>query len=347
MTIHAYTSFSFAYLDRARVFAETLRRQHPDWVIWAVIVDREPEGFDFDLADEDFDRAVSAEDLFGPTAQSWLFEHDIVEACTAVKGRALQHILNEPDAEKVLYFDPDIGVFNSMDPVIELLDDYSIVLTPHQIDPDPATAKRAIQDNEITSLSHGVFNLGFIAVSNTPDARKFADWWADRLQDWCHDRLDIGVFVDQKWCDLIPCFFDNVKVLRDPGYNVASWNLSQRKMHFSPEGVALINGVPLRFFHFTKLGKLGDMMTERYALGNVEIYELWWWYRQEVLKNRDSRIPHGWWFYRTFDNGVQIPKDGRLLYRDRQDLREAFKFPVKVEDGYFQWLVTNGYVADQ
>ena len=50
MAIHAFTSFSYSYLNRARVLASSLRRQHPDWVIWAVMTDKEPEGFTFDLA---------------------------------------------------------------------------------------------------------------------------------------------------------------------------------------------------------------------------------------------------------------------------------------------------------
>jgi len=339
MTVHAFTSFSYSYLNRARVLAQSLRHQHPDWVIWAVLTDREPEGFTFDIDNEDFDRLLTAEDLFGADLNSWLFMHDIVEACTAVKGRALQHIMSDSTAEKVFYFDPDIAVFNSMAPVVDLLDDHAIVLTPHQIDPESALDHVAIADNEIASLNYGVFNLGFIAVSQHPEAHRFAQWWADRLFSWCHDRQDIGVFVDQKWCNLIPCFFDYVKVLRDPGYNVASWNLSQRTMKFDADGVALINGVPLRFYHFTKLGPVGDAMTRRYARDNTEVFELWWWYRHEVDRSTDTRIPEGWWHYGVFDNGVKIMKFQREQYRDRLDLRDAFSDPFRTgPNSFFEWL---------
>lgn len=291
MAVHAYTSFTFSYLNRARVLATSLRRQHPDWVIWAVLTDKPPAGFDFDLATEAFDRMITAEELFGEETDRWLFGHDIVEACTAVKGRAHSRILQEPGVKHVVYFDPDIAVFNSMDPVIEILENHSIVLTPHQLDPEAADDTRAILDNEIASLDYGSFNLGFVATNTSPEAVRFARWWDDRLHNWCHDRRDIGVFVDQKWCNLVPCFFDGVKVLRDPGYNVASWNLSQRKMRFDTHGQALINGLPLRFYHFTKLGPVGETMTRRYAGTNTEIYELWWWYRHQVVAFTDPAIP--------------------------------------------------------
>lgn len=339
MAVHAFTSFSYSYLNRARVLAASLRRLHPEWVLWAVITDKPPPGFTFDLASEDFHRAVTAEELFGEATNNWLFGHDIVEACTAVKGRALQFILEDPDAEKVLYFDPDIAAFNVLDPIVDLLDDHSIVLTPHQIDPEPADAALAIIDNEIGSLQYGTFNLGFIAVNRSEEAGRFARFWAERLFDWCHDRLDIGVFVDQKWCNLVPGFFDGVKVLRDPGYNVASWNLSNRTMTFDTDGAARINGALLRFYHFTKLGPTGDTMTRRYAGDNTEVFELWHWYRRAVIQASDPAIPAGWWHYGVFDNGQPIEKSMRETFRGRKDLRAAFADPFRSGPGsYLEWL---------
>ncbi|SFN44573.1 hypothetical protein SAMN04487859_102252 [Roseovarius lutimaris] len=342
MTVHAFTSCSYSYLNRARVLASTLRAQHPGWVIWLVMTDKAPEGFRFDLTQENYDRILNVEDLYGTETGRWLFSHDVVEACTAVKGRACVRILQEPDCEKLFYFDPDIAVFNPMTPVSDMLDSNSIVLTPHQIDPDPKDQPHAIRDNEITSLDYGIYNLGFAAISNDTEGRRFAQWWDDRLTDWCYDRLDIGLFVDQKWCNLVPCFFDGVKTLRDPGYNVASWNLSNRTMCYNNVGSALINGVPLRFYHFTKLGPVGDCMTARYARGNIEIYELWWWYRQQVIAATDPAIPTGWWHYGTFDSGETIPKSVRELYRDRKDLRIAFPAPYTTgPDSLLDWVQKN------
>lgn len=339
MTIHAFTSFSYSYLNRARVLARTLKQQHPDWMLWAVVTDKEPQGFTFDPENEDFDAVLTAEDLFGDDTEAWLFGHDVVEACTAVKGKASVEILDQPGCEKLVYLDPDIAVINPLDEIIDLLDRHSIVLTPHQTDPEPRSNRMAIRDNEFASLDYGVFNLGFVAMANDAEGRRFAHWWDDRLRDWCHDRLDLGLFVDQKWCNLVPCFFDNVKVLRDPGYNVASWNLSQRKMRYDESGTALINGRPLRFYHFTKLGPVGDSMTQRYARDNIEIYELWWWYRQQVLESSSEAIPKGWWHYGTFDNGEKIPKAVRELYRDRGDLRKAFPQPFKSGPGsFYEWV---------
>ncbi len=340
MTIHAFTSFSYSYLNRARVLAEGLKRIHPDWRLWAVLTDLPPDGMEHDWHDEAFDHVVTAADLFGAQTEAWLFGHDIVEACTAVKGAAACRILDEPGCEKLFYFDPDIAVFNSLEEIVSLLDTHDIVLTPHQIAPEPREARQAIRDNEITSLSHGAYNLGFIAIANREEGRRCAAWWADRLTDWCHDRRDFGLFVDQKWCDLIPCFFDKVCVHRDPGCNVASWNLSHRLLAIDENGQIRVNGVPLKFYHFTKLGPIGDTMTQRYARDNTEVYELWAWYRQAVAAATDERVPEGYWHYKTFDDGTPIPQEVRRLYRDRKDLRAAFPQPRSVENGFLGWLQT-------
>lgn len=343
MAIHCYTSFSFSYLGKARVLAATLKQHHPDWVLWAVITDKEPDSFEFSLDNEAFDRVLWAESMF---EESWLFGHDVVEACTAVKGRALQTILAEPDTEKVFYFDPDIAIFAPLDPLVSDLDEASILLTPHQVDPDEC--RSAILDNEIASLKYGTFNLGFIAIRNDADGRRCADWWADRLRDWCHDRLDIGVFVDQKWCNQIPAFFDGVKIVRDPGYNVASWNLSQRRVDITEDGRILVNGTGLlRFYHFTKFGSIGDTMTQRYARDNVEVYEIWAWYRRQVEKFTDERIPKGWWYYATFENGAAIEKEMRVLYRENPNLQTTFPHPRRTEgNSFFSWMRTETSLLD-
>jgi hypothetical protein len=327
MSVHAYTSFSYSYLNRARVWASSLRRLHPDWILWAVITDREPEGFKLDLTVEPFDRVLTVEELFGEETESWLFGLDIVEACTGVKGRALKYILEREDSDAVLYFDPDTAVFNSMDPVIEYLRRFSIVLTPHQVEPEPPEDLQAIVDNEIGSLKWGVFNLGFLAVNKSDEAKLFANWWEARLYSWCHDRVDKGIFVDQKWCNLVPCLFDGVLILRDPGYNVASWNLNRRRISIDASGNILVNGNLLRFFHFTKLGPTGDAMTARYAKDNIIIYELWSAYKRWIENNTDSRIPDGYWYYNTFNDGTKIEEQMRINYRDNVVLRREYTKP--------------------
>ena len=268
MHISCFTSFSCAYLSRARVLAQTLRAAHPDWWLTALLVDRLPGGIP-NLAG--FDAVVPAEALGIDGFPAWMFRHDLVEGCTAMKGRMLQRLLQD-DVDAVIYLDPDIAVFHGLHAALAALRDASVVLTPHHTDPNDMSA--AIRDNERTTLRFGVFNLGFLAVRKDAAGLDFARWWADRLHEACYDDPDAGLFTDQRYCDLVPGMFDGVHILRDPGSNVASWNLSRRHLAFDPSGRLLANGVPLGFYHFSKIDGAGDAMIERYAGPNICAAEL-------------------------------------------------------------------------
>ncbi|WP_088348479.1 MULTISPECIES: hypothetical protein [Rhodomicrobium] len=340
MTVHCFTSISFSYLAKARVLASSVKRYHPDWWMVVCVTDLPPPGFNFRIEAEDFfDEVIWAHDLPIEAVQAWLFKHDVVEVCTAVKGPVLRSLLNR-GAKKVFYLDPDIAVLAPLTPMVEWLDNDSILLTPHQLEPDDTV--QAIKDNEIGSLIHGIYNLGFLAVNNDANGLAFADWWDERLRQFCYDDKARGLFVDQKWCDHVPAMFDGVKVVRDPGYNVASWNLSRRRISIPASGDILVNGKPLRFYHFTKLGPIGDAMTRRYAGDNVEVYEIWSWYKRAVDEFSEAQIPDGYWHYGHFSNQRPIHKQARVLYRSSPELQSTYQNPFEVtKSSFYTWLRKN------
>ena len=333
--ICCYTSFTYSYLSRARILAQTVRRAHPDWAIHAVLVDAPPPGLDEAAALAEFDQVVYAHELRLDRFRPWLFKHDIVEACTAVKGQMLVELL-EAGFSKVIYLDPDIAVFHPLTVILDQLDDASIVLTPHQCEPN--VTELEVSDNELTSLQYGIYNLGFAAVRNDPAGRAFAAWWAKQLYRACYDAVETGIFTDQKYCDLVPGLFDRVHIERDPGCNVASWNLSRRSLRFEGRDL-LVNGSPLKFYHFTKIGGDGDTMTERYAGENTEVFEVWQWYKRMLTANTVAGIPQRYWAFGTFANGNPIPKAARVYYRNRLDLMAFFDDPYEVEGNtLYNWL---------
>ena len=115
---------------------------------------------------------------------------------------------------------------NRLDGLEQLLRQHTILLTPHQFVPETTT--QAIVHNEQCSLRNGVYNLGFLAVRMTGQGRQFIDWWAERLRSYCYDEVENGLFTDQRWVDLAPAFFDDIAIVREPQYNVATWNLTHR-----------------------------------------------------------------------------------------------------------------------
>jgi hypothetical protein len=169
--------------------------------------------------------------------------YDVVELATAVKPTLLRHLLAE-GGEPVAYLDPDIIVFRPLDEIERLAREDDIVLTPHTSVPLPDDGHLP---GEVAFLEAGVFNLGFVAVG--AGAVPFLDWWAERLSRRCLVATHQHLFVDQKWIDLVPCYFRH-HVLRDPAVNVAYWNLPVRTLERRDDGW-VVDGKPLVFFHFS------------------------------------------------------------------------------------------------
>ena len=76
-----------------------------------------------------------------------------------------------------------------------------------------------------------------------------------------------GLFVDQRWIDFVPAYFDHT-VLLDEGYNVAYWNLFEREFKRGADGYE-VNGRPLRFYHYSGFDPL-----RRYALSKHQVGEM-------------------------------------------------------------------------
>jgi lipopolysaccharide biosynthesis glycosyltransferase len=346
-----FTSISLNYLSKARVLAESIKNFHPDWKFHLVISDRlsnENDSKSIEFPKDLFDRIVWIDEFEIQDIYGWIFKHTVVEICTAVKGIYLKKLINE-GVEKVIYLDPDIAVFNSLDPLMNLLEDHAILLTPHLL--DYSENKQSILDNEIMGvLRHGIFNLGFFALNfKKPDGHRFAEWWGQRLFNYCYADYDQGLFTDQKWCDLVPAYFEDYYVLRNPGYNVASWNIDKRSISISENGQIQVNNeYPLRFFHFTGYDSgAGASMTHRYNQGNQLINEIWDWYGRKLQENGQSIYGNIKSFYNNYDNGIEITKDARQIYRQRKDLQDLFPNPYKtIEDNkysgsFYSWYNHN------
>lgn len=342
--IRVYTSATKSYMPKARVLARSVKKLHPEYWFCLLFSDSLPEGFNLD--EEPFDEVLKIEDLGIDNLDSWSFKHNIVELCTAVKGTALVNLLKRPDTEAVFYLDPDIWVLNTLTPLEEMFRESDVLLTPHLLHPEDD--KWLIHGNEIvTTLAHGIYNLGFIGVKNSPEGLRFAQWWAKRLLYFCYDDVPLGLFTDQRWCDFVPAFFPTTHIVRDVGCNVATWNIRYRPI--TKEGdVYLAGGEPLRFYHFTGFDS-GDNFNElltRFAKGYPAAFELWGGYGEMLsLHGHDDPDLHHWAFA-TFDNGQEIPKRARQVYRTNSDMQQQYPQPNKTSgNSFYQWCAENGMLG--
>lgn len=332
-----YTSVNVEYLDRALVLLESIRITNPSWKVVLVLVDSEESaGANQDVLAQ-FDEVILSQELIRHDHDRWIFSHDVIEACTAVKGAAMKMLLAR-NPRAVVYLDPDICVFQDLEPMLVTLSNFDVCLTPHQL--SPAETVRSIEDNEIGSLRHGIFNLGFAAVRPTSEGLRFATWWAERLRHYCFDDPMRGLFTDQKWLDHAPVFFRGLGILRDPGMNVANWNLDNRRVAVDNGGNYTVDDQPLYFWHFTKATSVGPLMTLRFGARDHAVTQLWRFYLERLEDARKS-VEVTPWAFQFFNNGVAIPAVARRMYRERQDLVRHFPdpFEAKSAPSYFAWLV--------
>jgi hypothetical protein len=330
-----YTSITKSYLPKARVLAKSVKRFHPDWTFVLLYSDDLPVGFD--LKQEPFDEVLTIEQLGLPNWRRWAFGHAVVELCTAVKGPTAELLAQRPDVNKIMYLDPDIKVFSSLATLESQLDQYEILLTPHLLDMESDI--NAIQDNEISALKHGVYNLGFFAAKTSGQGLDFIRWWAERLRLFCRDDIPGGLFTDQRWCDLAPAFFSGLGIVRDRGCNVATWNIAHRCLSKDNAGDFFVAGVPLRFYHFTSYDSgAGFGMLKKYATNQTVAHELWDVYGKDLVAEGQGDARYTGWHYGQYDNGETISREVRRLYQARTDLQKAFPDPYSVvEPCFLSW----------
>ena len=336
--VHVFTSAALNYIPKARVLFDSVREHHPDWVLHLALAD-ELRG-EIDLSREPFDHLITLDALEIPHCRAWAFTHAIVELATAIKGFALQKLLRRPDCGHVIYLDPDIVVFSRLDDILAALREVSILLIPHQTDPEESV--EGILDNEISSLKHGVYNLGFLGVSPTAEGLRFADWWARRLYHFCRADICNGLFTDQRWIDLVPAFFDDVGISKSTRHDVATWNLTTRRLSGDFNGGFFVDGMPLGFYHFTGFDK-GDhhIMAAKNAAGNKSVELLMRWYADKIADLGKDPLCRTPWFFGVFSNGEPITPAQRLVYRERVDLQSAFADPFDAS-GYLKWWNSQG-----
>lgn len=335
-----YTSITKSYLPKARVLAKSIKKYHPSWTFVLLFSDELPKSFD--IKNEPFDEVLTIQELGIPNWKSWAFGHALVELCTAVKGPAAEYLAKRTSVSKIMYLDPDIKVFGSLSTLEDLLDEHDILLTPHLLDPELEI--NAIQDNEISALKHGIYNLGFFAAKTSGQGLDFIRWWADRLTKFCRDDIPGGLFTDQRWCDLAPAFFSRLHIVRNRGCNVATWNIAHRPFSRDSGGRIMAGGTPLLFYHFTSYDNGNGMgMLQKYASSQDLAVEVWEGYGEDLNKEGHRSPSHDLsWHFGKYENGEPISNEARRTYRDRLDLHHAFPDPYSLlEPSFLGWWMVN------
>ncbi|RZK27234.1 MAG: glycosyl transferase [Flavobacterium sp.] len=245
MTI-AYTVCSANYLPFAKSLADSLVQHNPDY------------RFVIGLADtyRDYDSAFFAPHQIIPVHEMHISSLDemnakytMFELSCALKPFVAEYLFQTNNTcDAVFYFDSDILLYGRLSLAETMLQNHSILLTPHISTPQVSNGSI---ETELDVLRTGLYNAGFFGLRRAETTMRFLNWWKERLKDYCFNDAAHGLFVDQLWLDIVPLYFRDTFILYDPGYNLAYWNFNERQIE-KKEGRYIVNETsPLAFFHYS------------------------------------------------------------------------------------------------
>jgi hypothetical protein len=297
------------YRPYARVMMASARTHHPEWDRYVLVV-----GGPADIGEQEPFETIAIDALSLPDLADLSFRYTTLELDTAVKPWLIEHLFGR-GYDRVVYLDPDVVVYSRL-AELDRDDRPFITLTPHLTRPveDEGHAR------ERSILMAGVWNLGFIAVTRHPQLDAFLGWFKGRLERECVVEPERGLFVEQKWVDLVPGLFDRVVPLRHEGYNVAYWNLRQRPVKRDDGGAFFVNGQPLRFFHFSGFDPSLPSIVSRHdvsqkvaASGDAAL--LFDRYKTAVKASGYDALRNARYAYGAFSDGSRVVDAARVAYR--------------------------------
>ena len=321
-----FTICSNNYLAQAKTLGDSLLIHNPACHFVICLVDKLSAAIDYSFFVPY--EIIPVEDMGINGFEEMVKEYNIIELNTAVKPFTFNFLFKRDEStQAVIYFDPDIIVYDKLAEIDLQLAEHNIIITPHFF--TPVYDGHKLDETDI--LNTGLYNLGFIAVKRSAESFDFLNWWMVRLKDQCLINLPFGLYVDQLWINLVPLYFKKVLIFTHLGHNVAYWNLHERTVTSNDGKPVINNNFPLVFFHFS--GYIPEdpeqisKYQNRYSFEQREdIRPLFDDYRNRVINNQHARYSSTVCFYAGLE---EEPEHNPLEAATIKDLIGALKRKVK------------------
>ncbi len=158
-----------------------------------------------------------------------------------------------PNANQLLYADPNIQFTGSLAPIWEQLTTANTLLTPFIT----GTPNDTHWPDEKFFQNIGLYSADFLAFRRSDETDRLLAWWDDRVRERAYISFCEGLCLDQLWLMHVPVFFRDVRVIRNPGWHVALWNLPERTLRQEGTGWLAsgseVQNQPIVFINFKGL----------------------------------------------------------------------------------------------
>ena len=238
-----YTVCTANYLYQALTMGESLKKTNPDYELIIGLVDELPV-MDFEIPYQ----IIQISEVQEVNLVGFKGEYTVMEVATACKPVFGLYLFEKYIAlEKLIYFDTDLWITDTIEPIEKNLDSYDIIITPHITQPIDLQEEW----NEKQFLNAGLYNTGFVGMKRSENTFKFLNWWKNHLKEYGYYDFCNGMGIDQLCVNFVPIFYDKVLIEYSPAYNLAYWNIHEREVTFE-NGKYVINRIEnLMFFHFS------------------------------------------------------------------------------------------------
>ncbi len=238
-----YTVCTANYLYQALTMGESLKKTNPDYELIIGLVDELPV-MDFEIPYQ----IIQISEVQEVNLAGFKGEYTVMEVATACKPVFGLYLFEKyPDLEKLIYFDTDLWITDSIEPIEKNLDSYDIIITPHITQPIDLQEEW----NEKQFLNAGLYNTGFVGMKRSENTFKFLNWWKNHLKEYGYYDFCNGMGIDQLCVNFVPIFYDKVLIEYSPAYNLAYWNIHERSVIFENEKYVINGKENLMFFHFS------------------------------------------------------------------------------------------------
>lgn len=257
------------YLPFVLVLAESIQEQFPGARLSVLLTDASPgvvAGIRGHFgADIDF---LGCGDLEVDHLDSMRKYYSILEFNSACKILALDYQTRMLGRPECLFIDPDMFAMGDFVTSARALD-RDIVVTPHTLAPYPEDHELP---NEMELATAGQVNGGYLFVRGSAATGSAIAWLVRQTRYNWFVAPSYGLYADQQWLSLLPLYFPStVALLRDPGINIAYWNLHERRLRYAAAntgdrgkngtGVMMVETTTTdraRLFHFSGLPMQGN-----------------------------------------------------------------------------------------
>lgn len=282
----AFTIVSNNHLAYAKTLHDSFKKFHPDFKFFTGLV----EDYHPDINYDSFNdlNIVSYKIINYNFFDEMINKYSISEFIWSLKPFFSEYFLNKFGINtKLIYLDSDLFFCGRINEVIEKLETYNMILTPHLSKPT-----ESFSTEEEIALIHGIFNMGFFAIKYSIESFTILNWWKKRLTTHCFIDKVNGLMGDQKWMNLSPIFFKDIYILNHQGYNVAFWNINERSV-LKNNDKYFINSLDqeLIFLHFSGFNPFdelyfGKLKFEKFSYrSRLDLIEISNRFREEIINN--------------------------------------------------------------